>query len=121
MAKPWAKAFYNSVAWRDTREAYMVSKHGLCERCGKPGLIVHHRKALRPQDMNDPARTLGWSNLELLCHHCHDIEHMAKHSGARCGFDDDGNLLPPIRAAALTGGRPHPPLKFHRVTGAGGV
>lgn len=94
MAKPWAKAFYNSAAWRDTREAYMVSKHGLCERCGKPGLIVHHRKALRPQDMNDPARTLGWSNLELLCHHCHDIEHMAKHNGARCGFDDDGNLLP---------------------------
>jgi hypothetical protein len=46
--------------------------------------------------MNDPARTLGWSNLELLCHHCHDIEHMAKHSGARCGFDDDGNLLPPF-------------------------
>lgn len=78
MAKPWAKAFYNSAAWRDTREAYMVSKHGLCERCGKPGLIVHHRKALRPQDMNDPARTLGWSNLELLCHHCHDIEHMGK-------------------------------------------
>ena len=77
-------------------EAYMVSRHGLCERCGKPGLIVHHRKALRPQDMNDPARTLGWSNLELLCHHCHDIEHMAKHSGARCGFDDDGNLLPPF-------------------------
>ncbi len=25
MAKPWAKAFYNSAAWRDTREAYMVS------------------------------------------------------------------------------------------------
>ena len=49
MAKPWAKAFYNSAAWRDTREAYMVSRHGLCERCGKPGLIVHHRKALRPQ------------------------------------------------------------------------
>ncbi len=49
MAKPWAKAFYNSAAWRvqKTREAYMVSKHGLCERCGKPGLIVHHRKALR--------------------------------------------------------------------------
>ena len=36
MAKPWAKAFYNSAAWRDTREAYMVSKHGLCERCGIP-------------------------------------------------------------------------------------
>lgn len=96
MAKPWAKAFYNSAVWRETRLAYMTSRHGLCERCGRPGLIVHHRRALRPQDMDDPRRTLGWDNLELLCHRCHDLEHMAKHPAARCRFDEDGNLLPPF-------------------------
>lgn len=95
MAKSWSKSFYNSSAWQQTRLAYMASRHGLCERCGRPGLIVHHRKALRPQDMSDPGRTLGWDNLELLCHHCHDLEHMSKHPAARCRFDADGNILPP--------------------------
>lgn len=97
MAKPWAKAFYNSgrMARHPQRPTWSASTDCV-SAAASPGLIVHHRKALRPQDMNDPARTLGWSNLELLCHHCHDIEHMAKHSGARCGFDDDGNLLPPF-------------------------
>lgn len=95
MAKPWAKAFYNSSAWQQTRMAYMVSRHGLCERCGRPGQIVHHRKALRPQDMRDTTRTLGWSNLELLCHHCHDLEHMSKQLQSRCRFDEQGNILPP--------------------------
>ena len=40
MAKPWAKAFYNSAEWRDTREAYMVSKHGLCEQSGTDARLV---------------------------------------------------------------------------------
>lgn len=71
----------------------MQSKLGLCERCGKPGRIVHHRQALRPQDMGNPKRTLGWSNLELLCHQCHDAEHLAQKP--RCRFDLDGNPCPP--------------------------
>ena len=95
MSKPWAKEFYNSAAWKNTRASFMAYRHGLCERCGRPGLIVHHRKALRQQDMNNPKRTLDWSNLELLCHHCHDLEHMSKHPKPRCRFDCDGNILPP--------------------------
>lgn len=96
MAKPWAKAFYNSAAWQETRLAYLHARHGLCERCGKPGSIVHHRKHLRPKDMDNPARTLSWSNLELLCHRCHDQEHMPG-KPARCRFDVDGNILPPLQ------------------------
>lgn len=95
MAQNWAKAFYNSAAWQQTRMSYMLSKHGLCERCGKPGLIVHHRKYLRPCDMNNPKRTLDYSNLELLCHACHDEEHLKRQKG-RYSFDINGNLLPPI-------------------------
>ncbi len=97
MAKPWAKPFYNSTAWQRTRYAYMVSKHGLCERCGKPGNIVHHRKALRPCDMSNTDRTLNWDNLELLCHQCHDIEHVSRHKKMLCGFDSEGNILPPLK------------------------
>lgn len=96
MAKNWSKAFYNSAAWQNTRAAYMMAQHGLCERCGKPGLIVHHRRALLPQDMGNPEITLGWANLELLCHRCHDLEHMCKRPKPRCGFDMDGNILPPL-------------------------
>lgn len=39
--KPWAEAFYKSSAWKQVREAYIIYKHGICERCGGPGVIVH--------------------------------------------------------------------------------
>ena len=35
MAKEYAKAFYNSEAWKKTRKAYYDSKGGMCERCQK--------------------------------------------------------------------------------------
>lgn len=73
--KEWAKPFYKSKAWRDCREAFFISKHGLCERCGRPGLIVHHRIYLTPQNINDPNITLSFENLELLCSSCHNNEH----------------------------------------------
>ena len=98
MAKPWAKAFYNSAAWQQTRAAYIASQHGLCERCRRAGLIVHHRKPLRPQDMDNPDRTLSFANLELLCHRCHDLEHMRPGQQQRCRFDAAGNILPPSAA-----------------------
>jgi len=113
MAQLWSKQFYNSAAWQEARIAYMASRHGLCERCGRPGNIVHHRKALRPCDMNNPARTLGRDNLELLCHRCHDLEHLSRRPKPRCGFDPDGNILPPIRENSLIWKRPHGGGKKH--------
>lgn len=79
--KPFAEAFYNSRAWRDCRKAYAKSRGGLCERCiergvYKPGEIVHHKVYLTPDNINDPAVTLNWDNLELVCRDCHAQEHI---------------------------------------------
>lgn len=82
--KEYAKLFYTSKAWRETRSAYLRNADGLCERCrasGKfvPGKIVHHKKHITPNNINDPNVTLSFSNLELLCDACHNKEHIRHH------------------------------------------
>ena len=96
MARDFAVKFYNSAAWINCREAYKQSVFGLCERCGSPGVEVHHIIYLTPDNINDPDVTLSWDNLELLCHECHTREHMSKHSATRDDvmFDEYGNLVP---------------------------
>jgi 5-methylcytosine-specific restriction endonuclease McrA len=92
--QPWAEAFYRSKAWRQCRHAYFTSRHGLCERCGAGGKIVHHKIELTPDNINDPNVALNWDNFELLCQDCHNREHHETGpvvSGLR--FDEDGNLI----------------------------
>ena len=103
MAKEWAKSFYNSLAWKKCREAYIISKYGLCERCKEPGLIVHHKKELNPISINDPNITLSWNNLELLCQDCHNKEHHSNREVIRDSlmFTEDGDIIqtgtPPLK------------------------
>lgn len=106
--KPWAKEFYNSQPWQDTRAAYVASQNGLCERCKRAGKIVHHRKWLRQCDMQNQSRTLSWDNLELLCQDCHNREHMTTHT-LRCEFDADGNPIPPSAGPPSKSARPYAP------------
>lgn len=78
--KEFAEAFYKSRAWQRTREAYVHSVGGLCEDCFAKGLyrageIVHHKQALTPGNISDPAVTLAWDNLRLLCRDCHARAH----------------------------------------------
>lgn len=88
MAKEYAKAFYNSEAWKKTRKAYYDSKGGMCERCQKEfeegkrslkevniGTIVHHKIWITPKNINDPNVTLSWDNLEVVCDEHHNTEH----------------------------------------------
>lgn len=80
MAREFAKAFYATQVWRDTREAYKKSKGGLCERCLRKGLIrpaemVHHKVYITEENINDPRVVLNWDNLEALCNECHLQEH----------------------------------------------
>jgi 5-methylcytosine-specific restriction enzyme A len=105
MAKAFAKAFYNSKAWKQCRESYIVSVHGLCERCiskGKitPGYIVHHRILLTPSNINDPEVSLNHKHLEYVCLDCHNVEHQGSSEVIREGleFDSEGNIIqtPPI-------------------------
>ena len=80
MAREFAKEFYNSKAWHKTKNAFIKSRiatdGGMCQEChDRPGVIVHHRHWLTPNNINDPDITLSWSNLEYVCHNCHDIIH----------------------------------------------
>lgn len=95
--------FYESPQWRKTRNAYASSRHWLCERCLKQGIvkrgeIVHHKQHLNAYNVHDPAVAFGVDNLELLCLECHNAEHDSlsryKLPEARCGFDADGMPLP---------------------------
>lgn len=92
--KAYAKAFYTSKAWRDTQRAYMQSKHYVCERCGRPAGIVHHKTYITPANINDPNITLNWDNLEALCPTCHQHEHFTSGATAEgLRFDEAGNLI----------------------------
>jgi hypothetical protein len=116
MAQDFAKAFYNSKAWKDCRDGYIKSVFGLCERCPKPGYIVHHIIELTPENINDPDITLNWDNLEYLCLECHNSAH-GDSGVVREGliFDECGQLIercPPrvYPKKAKTGDRA-PPFK----------
>ena len=93
MAKEWARAFYDSSVWRHQREMYRRHVRGICELCGEPGEIVHHRRELTPQTINDPKETLAFENLQLLCRDCHAMVHGKKDAGAGLKFDARGELI----------------------------
>ena len=83
-------AFYNSAKWRKVSAAYMASKNYICERCGKPAQICHHKKWLDDLNVNDPETALGFDNLEALCIDCHNAEHYHRRDVAL--FDEAGNI-----------------------------
>ena len=65
MSRAFAREFYDSVAWKNTRRAYASAAGGLCERCLRagryvPGEIVHHKIHLTPDNIQDPG-VLSWS------------------------------------------------------------
>lgn len=92
--REFAREFYLSKEWRQVR-AYIIERDaGLCVRCGRPGVIVHHKEHLTPENIDDPTITLGEDNLELLCRECHGLEHQTSPAtAAGLMFDDDGNLV----------------------------
>lgn len=113
------KQFYDSSSWRDLREQYAKEKDYICERChracysksdkaykmlkeqGQDVLfgIVHHKKHLDANSIEDASVALNWDNLELLCIRCHNQEHIPlierRVSEIRedVKFDDDGNII----------------------------
>lgn len=74
--KPYAESFYSSAAWQACRKSYAKSVGGLCEICRDnglivPGEIVHHKKHINPNNVNDPNILLNFSNLQYVCRSCH--------------------------------------------------
>lgn len=92
--KEWAKEFYHSKDWKDTRRTYLKLQHYLCERCGEPAKVVHHKHYLTKQNINNADIALNWDNLEALCQDCHNKEHHAAADTRRYKFDADGNVIP---------------------------
>ena len=94
--KDYARTFYSSKAWKDTRTAYAKYRHNLCELClakgiYKPGVIVHHKIHIDPQTINDPTVTLNWDNLQLVCRDCHAMIHDRRQR--RYKFDEMGRII----------------------------
>lgn len=83
-------AFYNSRSWRRVSAAYMSSQAYICERCGKPATICHHKTYLNGTNVNDPTISLNFNNLEALCLDCHNAEHGQQHSVTL--FNGDGTI-----------------------------
>ena len=96
MADSVLDAFYVSAPWRKCRQAFIVSKGGLCEECLKagqisPGIEVHHVIKLTPANVNDPAVALNWDNLRLLCEEHHHAVH-SKRQPRRWKVDEYGRV-----------------------------
>ena len=93
--KSWAKAFYLSASWQQVRKSYLISQDYICERCGNPAKIVHHKKHLDKDTINIPDISLSHDNLEALCQDCHNREHHGKKRNLRYRVSEDGSILPP--------------------------
>lgn len=87
--------FYHSRAWCKLSRAFLMSKNYICERCGQPAEIAHHRIHLTADNLNNPDIALNPDNLEALCQSCHNAEHFGLGGAVAKGlaFDENGNLI----------------------------
>lgn len=90
------KEFYHSRAWKRLSRAFLLSRNYICERCGKPAEIAHHKKHLTAANVLDPDISLNPANLEALCMDCHNAEHFGQGGATAAGlaFDDNGDIVP---------------------------
>lgn len=103
MARDFAKSFYNSKEWANTRDYVLRRDKFLC-RCGRPATEVHHIIHLSPQNIGDVSITMNPDNLISLCRDCHFEEHKGEHANGRKSleqqepykytFDANGMLIP---------------------------
>ena len=89
-------AFYQSKAWRRLSRAFLLSKSYICERCGGPAEIAHHKIYITPINITDPAVTLNPANLEAVCLNCHNTEHFSAGGAVAAGleFNQNGDITP---------------------------
>ena len=87
--------FYRGKAWRQLSKSFLMSKHYICERCGRPAEIAHHKIHLTAGNVLDPDISLNPGNLEALCMDCHNTEHFGTGGATAAGlvFDENGNII----------------------------
>ena len=101
MSKGKQNDFYKSAEWKACRESYAKKACYLCERCGEPGEIVHHKTRVKPETIDDPRVLYDFNNLEMLCRQCHGKEHgdeykerdAHKFDGRRYYIDEQGRVI----------------------------
>ena len=88
-------AFYHSPQWRKLSRAFLLSRNYICQRCGAPAVIAHHKQHLTAANVSNPEISLNPNNLEALCLACHHAEHFSAGGATAAGlaFDGDGNLI----------------------------
>ncbi len=84
--------FYKSNLWHKIQKAYKIYQHGICERCGNVGIIVHHKQHITSENIFNSDITMNFDNLELLCRSCHNKEHLTKYKDYT-KFDNNGNVI----------------------------
>lgn len=91
--------FYHSKAWRRLSKAFLMSKYYICERCGQPAEIAHHKRYITARNINNPDIALNPANLEALCKNCHNAEHFGTGGATAAGiaFDENGNVIQKAR------------------------
>jgi predicted kinase len=71
--------FYCSKAWRDLAQAEKIKSNGVCVRCKNifniDELRPHHKNELTLDNITDVNISLNPSNIEVICHDCHNIAH----------------------------------------------
>ena len=91
--------FYNSKPWKRMRQYIRVKYKGICQSCGRRGTHVHHKEYITDANITDPMITLNENNLTLLCHDCHNMEHMdTTYLRKDVEFDDQGQLVKRLKA-----------------------
>ena len=90
------REFYHSRAWRRLSKSFLMSKHYICERCGRPAEIAHHKIHLNAGNVLEPEIALNPGNLEALCMDCHNTEHFGTGGATAAGmtFDEIGDIIP---------------------------
>ena len=97
MGREVRKWFYNSKAWRATRQQALFRDGYTCQICGARATEVHHLIELDNENIHDQNISLNLDNLQSLCHDCHArITWQQKYGRKDCDkkyyFDDDGML-----------------------------
>ena len=82
------EAFYHSTEWRKCVKAFKSLKNYTCERCGKPGWIVHHKSPLTPENIDDPEVSLNDA-----IHHQLNGRGLSEPHHHSVKFDADGNVI----------------------------
>lgn len=97
MAKKYAKKFYNSKQWKDTRASYIAHRQSvdgaMCEYCHDvPGYILDHVIEITQNNMDNPEITLSFNNFKYSCLNCHNTKTFGTLSKYK--FNSDGEIIP---------------------------